>query len=275
MASYRALIVDDEPLAREGIRDLLAGDPEVTVCALCKNGYEAVEAVRQWHPDVLFLDVQMPEMDGFAVLKQLGTDAPRVTILVTAYDQYALQAFDVEAVDYLLKPFDAARFHAAVRRAKTRLAQQQFGELNDKLTRLLHRIEKGRPSASHPVASAPTAHNPAVSASPYLDSLVVRSVGTITLVRVEEVDWIEAAGYYVHLHCGPEQHLLRDSLTALERKLDPRHFIRVHRSSIINIGRIKQIKTHRNGQCRIVLRNGEVLPVSRSRSEALKALFAS
>lgn len=260
MASYQALIVDDEAPAREGIRDLLASDPDVDVCALCKNGFEALEAARAHHPALLFVDVQMPEMNGVDFVRRLEPYAPRVVIFVTAFDQYAIDAFEVAAIDYLLKPFDADRFYTALQRAKDHLRGQRLGRIDDKMERLLEAFVHEPPAPSQP---------------DYWEHLVIKATGTTTFVQTDEIDWIEAADYYARVHTSAGTHLLRESLTTLEEHLDPNRFLRIHRSHIVNLDRVRHIKTLRNGQHRVVLKNGHVLRVSRRSYQALKDYAAS
>src|SRR5262249_46416197 len=196
----RIVIVDDEPIAREGVRVQLRKEPDAEVIAECADGLEAVAAIQELAPDLVFLDVQMPEMDGFEALQTIGVERMPAVIFVTAYDMYALKAFEVNAIDYLLKPFDAERFQRAFSRAKDKIQQADVGSLNLRLNNLLATI---RPQQK------------------YLERLVVKSSGRIFFLQVNEVDWIEAADHYVSLHLGGESHLIRETLTALEAKLNP------------------------------------------------------
>jgi two-component system, LytTR family, response regulator len=229
-AKVRTVIVDDEPLARSNLLVLLGSDPEIEVVAQCGSGGEAVEAIRRLQPDLLFLDVQMPECDGFDVLEMLGKDLPRATIFVTAYDQYALRAFEAGALDYLLKPFDNARFELALNRAKQRIRT----------------VENRQPL--HP---------------PRLDRIVVKSAGEVCFLKTSDIEWIEAADYYACLHVGAKTHLLRRSMAELEQDLDPNMFCRVHRSSIVNLERVQGLKLAEDGEYEIILENGTRVRLSR------------
>ncbi len=244
----RVLIVDDEQLARERIRDMLENDSDIEVVGECANGTEAVEAVCRLSPDLIFLDVQMPERDGFGVLQCVNSDAMPAVIFVTAYDQYAVRAFEVYALDYLLKPFDRERFETAVRRAKSQILNKTSGNLN---TRILSALEEIK---SRPV---------------HTDRLVIKTNGHIFFIKAEEIDWIEAEGNYVRLHVGKESYLLRETISSMESQLDPRSFLRVHRSAIVNIDRIQELQPWFHGEYRIVLQDGVELTLSRSYREKL------
>jgi two-component system, LytTR family, response regulator len=211
------LVVDDESLARRNVTLLLRRDPDIGSIAECSSGADAIEEIRRSKPDLVFLDVQMPECDGFDVLELLGGELPPTVIFVTAYDEYALRAFDAGALDYLLKPFDDARFGRALKRAKERLA---------------HRLV--------PKPRAP-------------ERLVVRSQGQVLFLKAVDIDWIEAAGYYACLHVGNDTHILRRSLSDLERDLDEENFIRIHRSIIVNLDRIRGLELQSGGEYEVVL----------------------
>jgi len=232
-ALIRTLIVDDEPLARANIAALLGGDPEISVVGECGSGTQAIAAVRKSKPSLLFLDVQMPECDGFDVLERLGGDAPAAVVFVTAYDKYAIQAFEVEALDYLLKPFDDARFFRALARAKAHLHQR-------------------------------------AAKLPGIQRLIVKSAGRVVFLQTEEIDWIEAADYYACLHVAGRTHLVRRSMSDLERDLDPKMFCRTHRSSIVNIARVRELRLDSNGEYEVALNDGTKLKVSRSYREQLQ-----
>jgi two-component system LytT family response regulator len=234
----RTLIVDDEPLARTTIAELLRNDPEISVVGECGSGTEAIEAVRARRPTLLFLDVQMPGCDGFDVIEQLGGDAPKAVVLVTAYDQYALKAFEVEALDYLLKPYGDSRFFRVLARAKAMLTQSN-------------------------------------AESRSLDRLMVKSAGRVIFLRAAEIDWIEAADYYACLHVGERSHLLRRSMADLERELDREIFCRVHRSAIVNITRVRELRLDANGEYEVVLQNGAQLRLSRTYREHLQRKLQS
>ena len=254
LVRIRTLVVDDEPLARQRLRTLLAVDPDLELVGECGDGRQAVTAVQELRPDLMFLDVEMPALDGFGVLHSLaGTPLP-VVIFVTAYDRYALKAFEVHALDYLLKPFDKARFAAALQRGKAQVRLGQSSGMEQRLLALLQTVEERQPS---PQQSLP-------------QRLVVKSGGRINFVRVEELDWIEAAGNYVHLHLGKEDHLLRETLSGLEAKLDPARFVRIHRSTIVNIDRIRELQPAFHGDYVVKLKDGTELTMSRSCREKLE-----
>jgi two-component system LytT family response regulator len=247
---FRTLIVDDEPLARQRLRKLLEADPDIAILGECGDGQQALADLRELRPDLVFLDVQMPVLDGFGVLQGLaGTPLP-VVIFVTAHDRYALKAFDVHALDYLLKPFDKARFTTALTRAKAQLRQGAAAALDQRLQELLQTVEGRRHGA---------------------ERLMVKSGGRITFVRSADIDWIEAAGNYVRLHVGKEDHLLRESLTALEKRLDAGRFVRVHRSTIVNVDRIREIQPAWGADYVIILRDGKELALSRGCRDKLEA----
>jgi two-component system LytT family response regulator len=245
----RTLIVDDEPLARHRLRALLDGDPDIAIVGESGDGGQAVAAVQELRPDLLFLDVQMPVLDGFEVLEALTGEPMPVVIFVTAYDRYAVKAFEVHALDYLLKPFDKDRFAAALQRAKDHVRRAETANLEDRLRKLLQ--------------TAP--NRPGVS-----DRLVVKSGGRVYFVRVDDIDWIEAAGNYVRLHVGKEEHLLRQSLSALESKLDAGRFVRIHRSTIVNVERIRELQPAFHGDYVIILHDDTELALSRSCRDKLE-----
>lgn len=243
------LIVDDEPLARERIRTLVCSDPEIEIAGECANGRAAVAAIERQAPQLVFLDVQMPDLDGFGVLEAVGPERMPVTIFVTAYDRYALRAFEVHALDYLLKPFDRERFETALARAKKQIRRHDE-DLHERLLALLEDLKPG---------------------SKYLQRLVIKSGGRIFFLRAEEIDWIEASGNYVRLHVGKESHLLRETMNGIEARLDPARFVRVHRSTMVNLDRIKEVHPWFRGDHVIILRDGTRLTLSRSCWEKLEA----
>ena len=248
----RAAIVDDEPLARDGLRMLLGGDPEVEVVAEAAGGKEAIAVLKRERPDLLFLDVQMPAPDGFGVLEALvGEAMPGAVVFVTAYDRYALKAFEVHAVDYLLKPFDDERFLDALRRAKQRLKQERAGELE---SRLLSLLEQQRGGGTRPAR------------------LAIREVGRVVFLPVEEIDWIESADYYVQLHVGAKSYLHRETMQSLEARLDPERFVRIHRKAIVNVQRVRELRSVGKRELVAVLSGGEELRVARSCRAKLERL---
>jgi len=261
MNVIRVLIVDDEPLAREGIRLLLENEADIEVVGEASDGSEAVAAIESLQPALVFLDVQMPGMSGVEVLEQLdGANIPEV-IFVTAYDQYALRAFEHHALDYLLKPFDDDRFQDALKEARKRVREKGADRLGQKLVALLAEYrEAGEQPSSEP-------------ASPFAHRLAVRTSGRIYFLRTEEIDWIEAADYYVKLHVGAKSHLMRESMNQLEKQLDPEMFLRVHRSSIVNLDRVKELHAGGGTDHAVVLEDGTRLKLSRSRRERLNRLL--
>jgi two-component system LytT family response regulator len=250
--AIRALIVEDEPLARERVRALLAAEPDVEIVGEARDGLEAVEAIRREAPDLVFLDVQMPELDGFGVIERLGALNMPVVVFMTAYDQYALRAFEVNALDYLLKPFDRERFQRAVERARGHLDPQGAGALSQRLLGLLQNL-KGSPR--------------------YLERLVVRSSGRIFFLKAEEIDCVEACGNYVRLCVGDDEHLLRETMTSLEAKLDPSRFLRIHRSTIVNVERIKELQPSFHGDYVVMLLSGKRLTLSRGYRDRLQEIL--
>ena len=244
----RALIVDDEPLARRRIKSLLAHDPSVDVIGECSDGYKAVSSIRELTPDLVFLDVQMPAMDGFEVIKTIGPERMPTVIFVTAYDQYALRAFEVSALDYLLKPFDGSRFQKTLDRAKTMIRRMQNGDVNDQLLSLLGDLRREQEIP---------------------DRFVIKSGGRIVFLRMEEIDWMTAVGNYVRLQVGRDSHLLRETMTGMEAKLNSDRFMRVHRSTIVNLDRVKEVQPKTKGEYVVIMRDGTQLIMSRRYRERL------
>ena len=229
----RAVVVDDEPLARSSLKVLLRDDPEIELVSECGSGMEALREIRGRRPDLVFLDVQMPECDGFDVLEQLGKDLPAALVFVTAYDQYALRAFEAGALDYLLKPFDNARFGRALERAKERIA-----------------LGKDAPRK--------------------IERLAIKSAGEILFLKISEIDWIEAADYYVCLHVATKSHLLRRSMSEVEQELCAGAFCRIHRSAIVNLERVRRLDVNQEGGTDVVLGNGTRLRLSRRYKKQLQ-----
>ncbi len=249
------MIVDDEPLARRNIRLLLERDPQIEILEECRDGREAVKAINSLSPDLIFLDIQMPELDGFDVLERVGPERIQAIIFVTAFDQYALKAFDVHALDYLLKPFDDERFAHALRRAKDQIEAREINRLSKRLLALLEERENQRQSS--------------LQQQNHLTRLMIKVSGRVVLLKVKDIDFIEADGNYAKLHVGRKAHLLREKLHDLESKLDPAKFVRIHRSTIVNLDRIKEMHPHFNGDYIVVLEDGRQLRLSRSRRENL------
>ena len=244
----RVLLVDDESLAREMLREMLQDDPQVIIVGESCNGREALEAIRTHSPDLIFLDVQMPELGGFEVLEALGKEIPRV-IFVTAYDQYAVRAFEVHALDYLLKPFDQERFDISWQRARAQILRDRDGGTDQRILALLEEMKAG---------------------NKYLERLVIKASGRIYFLETAEIDWIEAEGNYVSVHSAKKSHLLRETISSLEAQLDPRKFLRIHRSSIVRIDRIQELQPWFHGEYRIILQNGTQLTLSRNYRDKLQ-----
>jgi two-component system, LytTR family, response regulator len=252
MMAIRAIIVDDEPLGRARIRDLLAEEEDVEVVTECETGTEAVRAIEQHRPDLVFLDIQMPELDGFGAIEALGAGPMPAIIFVTAYDQFALKAFDAHALDYLLKPFDDARFRQALDRSRALLRQRREGDLEARMHSLLATLgRRGK----------------------HLDRIVVRSGLRSVFVATAEIDWIEADGKYVRLHVKDRSYLHRDSLTRLEAVLDPELFTRIHRSIVVNSSRIREVESLFQGEYAVVLKDGTKLTSGRSYRRTIQALL--
>jgi two-component system LytT family response regulator len=248
----RTLIVDDEHLARERLRALLEAEPDIEIVGECADGREAVAAIERDTPDLLFLDVQMPELDGFEVLAAVETPRLPLVVFVTAFNQHALRAFEVHALDYLLKPFDRERFQLAMSRVRTRFEESQTGAINQRLTALLADL-KPEPRTA--------------------DRLVVKSSGRVVFLKAADVDWIEAADNYVSLHIGQESHMLRETMSSLEARLDPAQFLRVNRSTMVNIDRVKELQPMFHGDYTVILRNGARLTLSRGYRDKLQQLM--
>ncbi|MEL6445746.1 MAG: LytTR family DNA-binding domain-containing protein [Bacteroidota bacterium] len=240
-APLRVLVADDEPLARETVGLLLRDRPEAEVRWEAATGAATVRAIRQHRPDLVFLDVQMPEGDGFAVVDEIGAAQMPVTVFVTAFDHYALRAFEARALDYLLKPYDDARFFAAFERACTRVSERQ------------------------------AAQEPSVSPEVTPDRIMVKSGGQIVFVEVASIDWVEAAGDYMVLHVDGRRHLIRETMAALERQLAPHGFVRIHRSSLVNLDRVVALRPSDHGDYRVRLRDDTTLRLSRRYWDRLEA----
>ena len=251
---YTALIVDDEPLGREGLRLLLAEDPVFAETHEAKNGREAVRQIRALRPDLVFLDVQMPEMDGFGVVREIGAEHMPAVVFVTAHDKYAIQAFDINAIDYLLKPVTAARFKKTLERAKLRLSTRQADEASRRILSLLETM-----------AAPPR----------YVKRLAVRSAGKTTFVDVDDIDWMEATENYVELHTARANPLLHAAMHMLEQSLDPEQFVRIHRSIIVNVRRIKELQPSSHGEYVVTLLSGVRLQSGRMYNARLKSLAAN
>jgi two-component system, LytTR family, response regulator len=248
----RVIIVDDEPLAREGVRLHLDAAPDMEVIGEAGSGEEAITLIETLRPDLMFLDVDMPGLDGFGVLEAVGPAQMPVTVFATAYDQFALRAFDAHAIDYILKPYDAERFTKALDRARMHIAGRRRAQMDDRLGSLLDELR---------------------TRGQYMERLVVRSGGRIVILRVAEIDWIEAASNYVRIHAGDREYLLRETMTALESKLDPAGFVRIHRSTIVRVDRIRELEPLFQGDYVVILEDGTRLTSSRGYRERLQELL--
>ncbi|HXI53798.1 MAG TPA: LytTR family DNA-binding domain-containing protein [Candidatus Saccharimonadales bacterium] len=248
----RTLIVDDEELGRKRIRKLLSLESEFEIVGESRDGREAIRAIEKFSPDLVFLDVQMPELGGFEVLSQISPAKMPVIIFVTAHDHFALKAFQAQALDYLLKPFDDERFAQSLQRARTYLNGNAAGEIRERLARLV----QGLPSPGQ-----------------YLSRVAVKSAGRVLFLKAGEIDWIEAAGNYVNLHVGKESYLLRGRMSELEKRFDPEQFFRIHRSTMVNLDRVKELQPLFKGESIVILKDGQQLSASRSCSQRLQAFL--
>jgi len=249
----RAIIVDDEELARSRVRNLLKPEADVEVVAECPDGHAAVAAIKKHRPDLLLLDVQMPEVDGFRVLEMVGEQQRPVVIFVTAYDRYALRAFDALALDYLLKPFNRGRFQKALQRARIQIAREQRDQVDERLAALLKQVR---------------------ARAKYLDRLVIRSAGRVVFLRATDVQWFEACANYVRLHAGKDTHMLRGTMNSLETQLDPAKFARIHRSTIVQLDCVKELQSSFDGEHVVVLHDGSRLLMSRGYRHRFDEVFS-
>lgn len=239
----RTLVIDDEPLARERIYRMLRGETDIETIGECGNGAEAVSMINELMPDLVFLDIQMPEMNGFEVLEAVIPQQIPAIIFVTAYDQYAIRAFDIHALDYLLKPFNRERFASALNRVREQLKKNDFDDRGEMFASLLSDLKTKKE---------------------YAQRLVLKSEGRVYFLKTDEIDWIEAAGNYIKLHVGKEKHLLRETMNSMETKLDPNKFSRIHRSVIVNADRIKELHPLFNGDYALLLKDNTELTLSRN-----------
>ena len=254
--TLRTLVVDDEPLARERVRMMLGMHDDVAVVGEYGDGHQAIDAIRTQRPDLVFLDVQMPGVDGFGVLRALEGEVLPYVVFVTAYDQYALRAFEVHALDYVLKPFNAERFSEALQRARAAIVKRDEGEVGvdrDRLRSLVASLTAEQREKQR---------------------IVVKSSGRVFFVKVDDIDWIEAEGNYVRLHMGAQSHLLRETMKGMESVLDTSQFIRIHRSTIVNADRIRELQPLFHGEYAVILRDGTRLVASRGPDNRLKKLLA-
>ncbi len=255
-AAIRTIIVDDEPAARRGVRLLLEPDPAIEIVGEASGGAEAVELITRTQPALAFLDVQMPECDGFQALARLGPAQSPVVIFVTAYDEHALRAFEVNAVDYLLKPYDDARFAAALQRGKDAVRRRNAEATDVRLNQLLEYLQTAK--------SAPAGNT---------DRILVKSSGEIFFLKADEIDWVEAEGDYMKFHVAGKTHLMRETMARLEARLDSKKFIRIHRSTIVNIDRMRKLSPSFAGEYAVVLQDGTKLKLSRGYHERIATLL--
>lgn len=260
MNAIRTLIIDDEQLARDGVRLLLSGDAQFEIIGDCGDGREAIVAIRKFHPDLVFLDVQMPETDGFGVLKAIPVDQLPMVVFVTAFDKFAIDAFEAHALDYVLKPVNPDRFAGTLEHVKKRFAERAVAQISQRLVELLN-------SDLSLLKALPGRDN-------YLIRFTLKTGDRIHFVDTANVDWIEAEDYYAKLHVGKQSHLIRETLTNLEKQLDPATFIRIHRSTIVNGLRIKELKQHFRGEYLVVLNDGTKLKLSRTYREAVSRILS-
>lgn len=253
MAEMRVLVADDEPLARRGVRQMLAPHSDVCVVGESRNGAETLSALETLNPDLLFLDVQMPEMDGFAVLRARGTDRMPPVIFVTAHDEFAVQAFEAQALDYLVKPLNAQRFDEALERVRERFRLKAAANLAQRLAVLLSEEQKRREQSG-------------------IERLLVKGPSGDFVIPARDVDWISADDYYARLHVGPKTFLVRESLNSLAKRLDPARFARVHRAAIVQLDRVREVRATARGD-QLILRDGSRVPVGRRRRSVLDSLL--
>lgn len=257
MAKIRALIVDDEPVARRGIRLSLQGEKDVEIIGECGDGLEALAAIREHQPDLVFLDVQMPLLDGFGVVEALGTERLPAIVFVTAYDEHAIRAFETGALDYLLKPFERERFQKTLARVRRQILNPDSDDFNRRLDALLQNFTAGRRGGQ----------------SQPLERITIKEAGRIFFLGVSEIDWIETQGNYLKLHAGGESHLLRETMDGIEGKLDATRFLRIRRSTLVRVERIKELQPLFNGEYTIVLQDGTRLSSSRRYRKNLDSLL--
>jgi two-component system LytT family response regulator len=253
----RVVIADDERLARQKIRTLLESEPNISVVAECQDGRQAVSAINCFRPDLLLLDIQMPDLDGFQVLSEIPAPELPAVIFTSAYDQYAIRAFEAHALDYLLKPFDRERLHNAIQRARIDLLKTEDRDITHKLLELLSHVKSGASPAS----------------ADSQNRLVIKAKGRVIFLDVEEIDWVEAAANYVRVNVGKESYLLRETISRTSERLDPDEFIRIHRSTIVNVRKIKELIPVNSGEYIVVLKSGKELSCSRGYRALLQRII--
>lgn len=258
MEKIRALIVDDEPIARRGIRHQLESEPDVEIIGECANGREAVVAIRRHVPDLVFLDVQMPLLSGFEVVESVGVENLPAVVFVTAHDEHAIRAFEVDALDYLLKPIDRDRFQKTLARVRAQLNSARNTQLQEKLSALLRRLDPAKEK---------------VEQLPFIERVAIKESGRVFFLNVNEIDWIGAHGNYVQLNTSGKTHLLRETMDGIEKRLSPERFVRLRRSTIARIERIKELHPLLNGEYAVTLKDGTQLTSSRRYRKNLDILL--
>jgi two-component system LytT family response regulator len=254
--NYRVIVIDDEPWARLALCSLINKDSELVIVAECENGYEAIAAIKEYAPDLIFLDIQMAEVNGFQVLEQIDTEKMPAIIFVTAFEQYAINAFEVNALDYLLKPVEESRFKKAVKQAKDHMMQSEMSSLNQRLITLLKNESYKEPAPK------------------YLERIVIKSTGKVMFLPVCEIELIEADDYYVKIHAASRCHLVRETMKELEKTLNPNQFQRIHRSIIVNLDHIKEVQSDFQNKSVVVLNNGRKLKMSRPLQDLIMRMKA-
>lgn len=252
----RTVIADDERLARQKLMILLESEPAVNVVAECQDGRQTVAAIRSFRPEMLLLDIQMPDLDGFQVLSEISEEEMPVVIFTTAYDQYAIRAFESNALDYLLKPFDRERLHHAVARAQSELRKSRDHAITHRILNLLSQVRPGGVAAAQPD-----------------QRLVIRANGRVVFLDLENIEWVEAAANYVRLHVGKDSYLFRETISRISERLDPNHFVRIHRSTIVNVSKIKELIPVNSGEYVVVLKTGRELSCSRGYRATLQEII--
>jgi two-component system LytT family response regulator len=253
----RVVIADDERLARQKLRLLLDSEPQITLLAECQDGRQTVAAIRAFHPDLLLLDIQMPDLDGFQVLQEISPNEMPAIIFTSAYDQYAIRAFEAHALDYLLKPFDQGRLHHAIERARQEILKSENRDITNRLLELLSQMRPGM----------------APRITELQQRLVIKAKGRVVFLNLDEIDWVEAAANYVRLNAGKESYVLRETISRTAERLNPNQFIRIHRSTIVNVHKIKELIPVNSGEYVVVLRNGKELSCSRGYRAILQRMI--
>jgi len=266
MKPIRTLIVDDEELCRRGVRLLLSEDGDFELLGECASGSEAIDKINTLHPHLVFLDIQMPEITGFDVLKNIAPEAVPYIIFVTAYDEFAVKAFDVHALDYILKPYSKTRFSEALARAKETIGKDEIDRFGRSLTGLLN--DSSFMESFHGKETSPIGSNDDV-----LERILIKERDGLKFIEVDDIDWIEGTDYYANLHCGAKSYLYRESLKNLEHRLPSSRFVRVHKSAIVNLESIQKISTETRNELTLILKSGQMVNVSRRRKKPLMKLF--